>query len=134
MDAGANSETATIAAVGTTGGTTVATATTSGATVIPVANVIGFSAGQTITIDNGGNLETAVIASVTAGRPNFGGNNPGTNSSITVTAPLAKAHEVSAQVSGSGITFASPLAKAHDNGVQIVNNLPTPGEPNKYIK
>jgi non-reducing end alpha-L-arabinofuranosidase len=134
VDSGANSETAIISVIGTTGGTTVGTATVSGATVIPVANVQGFGAGQTITLDNGANLETAVVASVTAGRPNFGGNNSGTTSSITVAAPLTKAHSVGAQVSGSGITFASPLSKAHDSGAQLASNLPTPGEPNQYVK
>ncbi len=134
VDAGANSETATISVIGTTGGTSVGTAIASGVTVIPVGNVSGFSSGQTITIDNGANLETAVIASVTAGRPNFGGNNNGPTSSITVTAPLAKGHAVGVQVSGSGITLASPLAKAHDTGAQVASNLPTPGEPNQYVK
>ena len=135
VDAGENSETAVVAVIGTTGGTTVGTATTAGATVIPVANVTGFSAGQSITIDNGTNLETAVVASVTAGRPNFGGgNNQNNPSSVTVTMPLAKAHDAGVQVSGSGLTFASPLNKDHASGAQIASNVPTPGEPNQYIR
>ena len=135
VDAGANSETAVIAVIGTTGGTTVGTATTAGTTVIPVANVTGFSAGQSITIDNGTNYETAVVASVTAGRPNFGGgNNQNNQSSVTVTVPLTKAHDAGVQVSGSGLTFASPLNKAHASGAQIASNVPTPGEPNQYIR
>jgi hypothetical protein len=136
IDRGANSETAVIAVIGTTGGTTVGTAIKEGVTVIPVANVTGFSAGQTITIGDGATLETAVVASVTAGRPNFGGgnNNQGTPSTITVVAPLTKAHDSGAQVSGSGITFASPLKRAHENGAQIASNVPTPGEPNQYTR
>jgi hypothetical protein len=135
IDRGANSETAVVAIIGTAGGTTVGTATATGATVIPVANVAGFSVGQAITIDNGANLEKALIASITAGRPNFGGNNINApSSSITVTTPLTKGHSAGVQVSGSGITFASPLAKTHDNGTQIASNVPTPGEPNQYIR
>jgi non-reducing end alpha-L-arabinofuranosidase len=140
IGSGTDSETAIIAAIGTTGATTVGTATTAGATVIPVANVNGFVAGQSITIDNGANSETAVIVSVTAGRQNFGGgnNNPNapapTPSTITVTRPLTKAHASGVQVSGSGITFASPLTKAHESGSQVASNLPTPGEPNQFRK
>lgn len=138
VDLGANSETAIIAAIGTTGATTVGTATSVGATVIPVANTAGFVTGQTITIDNGTNRETVVIASVTAGRQNFGGGNPNQNtpntSSITVTVPLTKAHDAGVQVSGSGITFARPLTKAHDNGTPVASNIPTPGEPNQFRK
>ncbi len=136
VDAGANSETAVIAVIGTTGGTTVGTATAAGATVIPVASVKGFSAGQTITIDNGANRETAVVASVTAGRPNFGGGNNTQNitSSITIIAPLTKAHDAGVQVSGSGLTLASPLTRAHASGAQIASNVPTPGEPNQYTR
>jgi hypothetical protein len=135
IDKGSNRETAVIAIIGTTGGTTVGTATTVGATVIPVASVEGFSVGQTITIDNGGNGETAVIAAITAPRGRQGAPGaPGTapTISITVTVALTKAHDVGVQVSGSGITFAAPLTKAHTNGVQIASDLPTPGEPNRY--
>jgi hypothetical protein len=135
IDKGTNRETAVIAIIGTTGGTTVGTATTEGATVIPVASVEGFSVGQTITIDNGGNGETAVIAVITAPRGRQGAPGaPGTAPaiSITVTVALTKAHALGAQVSGSGITFAAPLTKAHTNGVQIASNVPTPGEPNQY--
>ena len=141
IDRGTNSETAVIATIGTTGGTTLSTATVAGATVIPVASPEGFSAGQTITIDNGANAETAVVATITGGGRGGGGGAPGGARggaggapviSITVTGPLTKAHAVSAQVSGSGITLSSPLTKAHDNGVQIISNLPTPGGPNQY--
>jgi hypothetical protein len=132
---GAKSETVEITTIGTTGATAVSTATTVGATVIPVVSVEGFSGGQTITIDNGVDLETAIVASITVARRSFGlqqNNSPG--NSITVTAPLNKAHDINAQVSGSGITFTSPLTKDHDNGSQVASNLPTPGEPNQYVR
>jgi hypothetical protein len=92
-----------------------------GATVIPVASVIGFSEGQTITIDSGANSETAVVASTTWW-----------DGTITVAAPLTLAHAIGAQVSGTGITLTAPLTRAHASGAQITDNVPTPGGPNKY--
>jgi hypothetical protein len=134
INKGTNTETAVIGIIGTTGGTTVGTATDVGATVFTVASVTGFSTGQTITIDNGSNLETVVVASITAGRPNFGPNSNSQPSSITVTVPLTKAHGAGVQVSGSGITLASPLTRAHDIGASLAGNVPTPGEPNQYVR
>ena len=106
-------------------------ATPVGATVIPVANAMGFSAGQTITLDSGANRETAVVASVTGGGRRRGG--PG-GASITVASPLKSPHAVGAQVSGSGITLKGKLTKAHDSGAQIAGSLPTPGAPNQYSR
>ena len=143
IDTGANRETAVIATVGTPGATTVGTATEVGATAIPVANTAGFNAGQTITIDNGANLETAVVASVTGGGRGgrgggFGGGRGGAGgaggASITVTAPLTKAHAVDAQVSGSGITFTTALSKAHAAGAQVGGSGPTPGAANQFAR
>ncbi len=122
IDAGANIETAFIAAVGTAGATTVEKATDAGATVISVASANGFREGQTVTVDDGANSETAVIASVRR----FGGT------SITVAAPLTHAHAAGVQVSGTGITLSSALAKAHASGAQVTDNVPTPGGPNHY--
>ena len=96
---------------------------------------MGFSDGQTITIDSGANRETAVIASIDRGRRRgFGGRGGSGGASITVTTPLTFAHAVDAQVSGSGITLTTALTKAHDNGAQIAGNVPTPGAPNQYSK
>ena len=132
---GASSETAIIAAIGTTGATTIGAATMVGATVIPVASVEGFGTGQTITIDNGGNRETAIVASMTAARRRFGNRgNTSPMDSITVTRPLTYVHNVGAQISGSGITLATSLSKTHDIGSQVASNAPTPGEPNQYIR
>jgi hypothetical protein len=140
IDTGANSETATIATVGTAGGTTIGSATSSGATVIPVAAAIGFTAGQTITIDSGANQETAVVASIAGGRGGRGGGGGGGGrggaggAAITVTAPLRSAHASGAQVSGSGITLAAALTKAHESGAQVAGGAPTPGAPNQYYR
>ena len=107
-----------------------------GATAIRVASTAGFSAGQTITIDSGTNLETVVVASITGGRRGgfgggFGGFGGGT---ITVSAPLTFAHAVDAQVSGTGITLTAALTRAHDSGAQVAGNVPTPGAPNQYTR
>ncbi|MGH9718137.1 MAG: arabinofuranosidase catalytic domain-containing protein [Candidatus Acidiferrales bacterium] len=124
VDTGANLETAVVATVGTAGATTVSTATSVGATVIPVASAIGFSNGQTITIDRGANSETAVVASIRR----YGA------SAITVAAPLAHAHAVGTQISGTGITLTAALAQAHARGAQVTNDVPTPGAPNHYYR
>jgi non-reducing end alpha-L-arabinofuranosidase len=132
IDSGTNRETAVIASVGTAGASTVRTQTAAGATAIPVANSLGFSAGQSITVDSGTNLETAVVASIAGNRRGSGGGFGG--GTITVTAPLAFAHAMDAQVSGSGITLSAPLTKAHERGAQVAGHLPTPGAPNEYAR
>ena len=134
IETGANRETAVIKTIGTSGGTTMSTATQTGTKFIPVVSVEGFSAGQTITIDNDANLETAVVASTTGGRRRFGFRGTTPVDTISVTSPLAKLHNVGAQVSGSGITLNAPLTKAHENGAQVASYLPTPGAPNQYFK
>jgi non-reducing end alpha-L-arabinofuranosidase len=138
IDTGANRETAVIATVGTSGGTTVRTAVDAGTNAIPVASAAGFSAGQTITIDSGANLETAVVASVSGGgrgRGGFGGGRGGGGgASIIVDAPLKMAHAADVQVSGSGITLTSALTKAHANGAQVGSNGPTPGAANQFAR
>jgi len=125
IDGGANRETATIATVGTAGGTTIAAATSAGATMIAVGSVAGFAAGQTISIDSGANQETAVIGSIAGGR---GG------AAITVSAPLTLAHASGVQVSGTGITLSTALTRTHASGSQVNGDVPTPGAPNRYQK
>lgn len=135
IESGAKSETAVIKTIGTTGATTVGTATAAGTKFIPVFSTEGFSAGQTITLDGDSNSESAVIAAVTGGRRRF--NPRGSTApvdTITVTAPLAKAHNSGVQVSGSGITLVSPLTKAHETGAVLTSYLPTPGAPNQYFR
>jgi hypothetical protein len=87
-------------------------------------SVVGFRAGQSITVDNGTNQETAMVASITGGRT--GG------ATITVAAPLTLAHAANAQVSGSGITLKTALTRAHASGAQVSTEAPTPGAPNHY--
>jgi hypothetical protein len=124
VDVGANQETVVVATVGLPGGTRVDTATDAGATVIPVTSVLGFKPGQTITVDSGAHSETAVVAFATRRG----------SASITVAEPLTFAHATGAQVSGSGITLASALTRGHAVGAPVVDNVPTPGAPNRYYR
>ncbi len=124
IDTGANRETAVIATVGTAGATSAGVTVNSGATAIPVANVTGFTVGETITIGNDASGETAVVAAATNGR---GGP------SLTLNAPLARNHAAGAFIAGTGIELGSALAKSHAPGAQVVTDLPTPGEPNRYL-
>ncbi|HEV2498102.1 MAG TPA: arabinofuranosidase catalytic domain-containing protein [Terriglobia bacterium] len=126
IDTGANLETAVIATVGTAGATTVSTATDVGATVISIGSAVDFRDRQTITIGSGANAETAVVSSIRR----FGT----TATAITVTSPLMHAHAAGAQVSGSGITLAAALTRTHARGAPVVDNVPTPGAPNRYSR
>ncbi len=122
LDAGANLETAVIAAVGTAGATTLRAATGVGATLLPSANVTGFRKGQTILIGQGGDAETAVVSAV-RGRG---------AATLTLSAPLARAHAAGEPIAGSGLTLNAPIAKSHASGTQVSDHVPTPGAPNQY--
>ncbi len=122
VDSGASVETAVISTVGSAGGTTLSSSIGVGATVLPTANVTGFRKGQTISIGDGGSSETAVVSSV-RGRG---------AASITLVAPLARAHAAGEEISGSGISLTAPLTRTHMSGAQVSDNIPTPGAPNRY--
>jgi hypothetical protein len=74
--------------------TTLSSASAPGAAELKVANVADLAAGQTIMIDAGANLESAVIAAMGAG--------------VTLTAPLTKAHAGGAPVIGGVPTPGAP--------------------------
>jgi non-reducing end alpha-L-arabinofuranosidase len=93
-----------------------------GATVLSTANVTGFSKGQTISIGDGASSETAIVSSVRS----RGG------ASITLVAPLARAHAAGEEISGSGIGLTAPLTRTHASGAQVSDNVPTPGAANQY--
>jgi hypothetical protein len=118
--------------------TTLPAASAAGATNIKVVSVADFSAGQTIMIDTGENLETAVIATVgtagatTAVAPTDVGatvipvaNATGFNAGRTITIDSGAHYETAVVVSttggrgGAGITVAAPLTFAHPAGVQV---------------
>jgi hypothetical protein len=105
---------------------------------IKVASVAGFAPGQTIMIDTGTTLETAVIATVgTAGATTMGGATEAGATSIALAGPAfftagqnividsganQEAAVVSAMTGGRGgarITLAAPLTHAHAAGAQI---------------
>jgi len=109
-----------------------------GATNIKVASVAGFDAGQTITIDTGASLETAVIAMVgTAGATTAGAaidvgatviavaNTTGFSAGETITVDSGANQETAVVVSATGvrggarITLAAPLTRAHPAGSQV---------------
>ncbi|MBV9548614.1 MAG: lamin tail domain-containing protein [Alphaproteobacteria bacterium] len=120
IDNGAAMEQATIANIGTPGAARTGTALAAGATVIPVTGAPGgFAVGQAISVDG----ENASVAAISGGR---GG------ASLTVAAPLTRAHPADALVAGSGITLTTALTKVHPAGAQVISDLPTPGAANKY--
>jgi hypothetical protein len=123
IDAGAESETETIARVGTAGATTVRVASSVGAAVISVARTAGFGRGDTITVGSGNDEETAVL--VSANR--YGGT-------VTVSKPLSYKHEVGDHLSGTGITLAGGLVHPHDKMSSIAGDASTPGSPNRYYR
>jgi hypothetical protein len=118
--------------------TTLPAASAAGATNIKVASVADFAAGQTIMIDTGADLETAVIATVgTAGATTAGAatdvgatvipiaSGTGFGAGQTVTIDSGANLETAVVVSTTGgrggarITVAAPLAFAHAAGAQI---------------
>ncbi len=123
--------------------TTLLAAAAAGATNIKVANVADFGAGQTILIDTGANMETAVIATVgTAGATTAGagtsvgatvipvGSAIGFSAGQSITIDSGTNAETAVVVSTTGggrggrgggatITVAAPLASAHAGGAQV---------------
>ena len=117
--------------------TALAAASAAGTTNIKIASVTGFTPGQTIRIDSGANLETAVIASVgtagattaqkatavgatmipVAGTAGFSNGqiitiDSGSNSETAVVASIVR-------FGASAITVSAPLAQAHPTGAQV---------------
>jgi alpha-L-arabinofuranosidase B-like protein/lamin tail-like protein/alpha-galactosidase-like protein len=118
--------------------TTLATGSSAGANNIKVAGVADFAAGQTIAIDTGANLETAVIATVgTAGATTSGAATPvgataiavasaagfSAGQTITIDSGATRETAVIASVAGgrggAAITVTAPIAIAHAAGAQI---------------
>jgi len=117
---------------------TLGAASAAGATNIKVASVADFGAGQTITIDSGANLETAVIATVgTAGATTAGAATTvgataipvaggiGFTAGQTITIDSGASQETAVVASATGgrggatITVTAPLTLAHAAGAQI---------------
>jgi hypothetical protein len=127
--------------------TTLSAASAAGATNIKVASVADFAAGQTIMIDTGANLQTAVIATVgTAGATTVGAptnvgatvipvaSGAGFTAGQIITLDSGANYETAVVVSTTGggrggrgggpgagatITVAAPLKSAHAAGAQV---------------
>jgi hypothetical protein len=117
--------------------TTLSIGSAAGATNIKIANVADFAAGQTMRIDMGANLETAVIATVgTAGATNLGaatnvgatvipvGSSTGFSAGQTIAIDNGANRETAVVVSATGgrgvATIAvAPLTLAHAAGAQV---------------
>ena len=118
--------------------TTLPAGSAAGATNIKVASVAGFDAGQTITVDTGANVESAVITTVgTAGATTVGMATSAGAKVIPVASPMGfsagetitiddgaiKENAVVASVSfgrgGASITLNAPLTNAHAAGAQV---------------
>ena len=118
--------------------TTLPAGSAAGATNIKVASVADFAAGQTIMIDTGANLETAVIATVgTAGATTAGAatdagatvipvaSGIGFSAGQTITIDSGANQETAVVVAAGGgrggatITVAAPLTHAHAAGAQV---------------
>jgi non-reducing end alpha-L-arabinofuranosidase len=119
--------------------TTLAVATAEGATNLKVASVAGFEAGQTVLVDTGANLETAVIGTVgTAGAttvrtaieagatviPVASGFGFSAGQTITVEGETAVVVSSGGGRRGAGgtITVAAPLRSAHAVGAQVAGS------------
>jgi hypothetical protein len=121
--------------------TTLPAGSAAGATNIKVASVADFSPGQTIMLDMGENLETAVIATVgTAGATTLGAatgvgftvipvaSGAGFGAGQTVTVDTGANHETAVVVSTTAvrgratITVAAPLTFAHAAGAQVAGS------------
>jgi hypothetical protein len=121
---GPDGEMAQVSEVGDAGVAAATSPTAAGTMVIPVDRVVGFVAGQTVTIGSGGTAEKAVVLAATGGR--FGAR-------ISFATPLARAHPAGSQVAGSGITLTAELTHGHPAGTQVTSDVPTPGAPNRYV-
>lgn len=131
---GETQETAIIANIGTTGGTTINKSVRPGTKAIPVASASGFNTGQTITIGSGQKAEEVLVSSVVVARRRFGNRNNETPSdTIKINVPTRNMHAEGELLAGSGIILSNALANAHEVGSQIANGIPTPGKPNMYI-
>lgn len=127
VDAGGAAETLTVATVGSPGLTRLAVPEDKGATVVRVGDARGFTVGQAVIIGSGADEENGIVAAVETGWR---------SGKLTLQAPLARAHDAGASVSGTGIAFTSPLTKVHPAGMSMTatGDLATPGAPNHYVR
>ncbi len=117
--------------------TTLPLGSAAGATSIKVASVADFAAGQTIRIDTGASVETAVIATVGSGGattvsaatdtgatviPVASGFGFSAGQTITIDGETAVVASTAGGRGGARITVASPLAVAHAAGAKVAGS------------
>jgi hypothetical protein len=127
IDGGDHAETLTVATVGSPGLARAAASVDKGATVVRVDEARQFAVGQAVVIGSGADEEQGVVAAV----------EPGWSSGkLTLQAPLTRAHDAGATVSGTGIAFTGPTAKAHPAGVSVTaaDDVATPGAANHGVR
>jgi hypothetical protein len=123
IDAGDHAETLTVATVGSPGLARASAPADKGATVVRVDDARQFTVGQAVVIGSGADEEQGVVGAVETGWM---------SGKLTLQAPLTRAHDAGASVSGTGITFTGPLAKDHPAGTPMTatGDLATPGAAN----
>jgi hypothetical protein len=127
IDAGDHAETLTVATVGSPGLTRAAGPADKGATVVRVDDARQFAVGQAVVIGSGAEEEQGVVAAVETGWR---------SGKLTLKAPLARAHDAEASVSGTGIAFTGPLRHSHPAGTVMTaaGDLATPGAANISVR
>ena len=115
--------------IGTPGYAPLAEKVAAGAKQVAVNGVQGLSVGQTVFVGS----EKAVIAEIHAVRRNRGPVPAAPQNDIVVLqAPLKSSHDVPEALAGTGITVSSPIRANYASGTQVIDNVPTPGAPNRF--
>lgn len=127
VDAGDHAETLTVATVGSSGLTRASAPADKGATVVRVDDARQFAVGQAVIVGSGADVEQGVVAAVETGWK---------SGKLTLQAPLTRAHDAGASVSGTGLVFTRPLAKDHPAGTVMTaaDDLATPGAANNPVR
>ena len=126
---GPDNESMTVANIGTPGASSLGESTKAGATQLAVSGVQGFTVGQEVYVGD----EKAIIAGIRAVRRGWNAPAiPNVFDTVTLSAPLKKAHSAGESFAGSGLTLAYPLRADYAAGTPLASAVPTPGAPNVY--
>ena len=126
---GSEGEEVIAAVIGTPGYSPLKVNAAAGAKQVEVSGVQGFTAGQTVLVGD----EQAVIAEIHAVRRNYRVPVvPGQNDVVILRAPLKKAHGTEEALTGTGVSVSSPVKADYAAGAAVVDNVPTPGAPNRF--
>ena len=126
---GPDHESMTVANIGTPGASSLGESAKAGATQLAVSGVQGFTVGQEVYVGD----EKAIIAGIRAVRRGWNAPAiPNVFDTVTLSAPLKKAHSAGESFAGSGLTLAYPLRADYAAGTPLASAVPTPGAPNVY--